>query len=75
MYSLYFQEAIDWLSNHRNVSSGGIGVVGYSKGADLAIYMSTISEKVRIMCYVTTLHCTVALNGRGVNIYYLAIAT
>ena len=46
-FTLIFQEAIDWLCSHRDVFSDGVGVVGVSKGADLALILATYSPKVR----------------------------
>jgi BAAT / Acyl-CoA thioester hydrolase C terminal len=40
------QEAVDWLSRHPLVLKSGIGIVGTSKGAGLALQMATESEKV-----------------------------
>ncbi|KAK7477466.1 hypothetical protein BaRGS_00031290 [Batillaria attramentaria] len=36
----YFEEASEWLSSHKAVRDGGIGVVGVSKGAEFALIMA-----------------------------------
>lgn len=54
----YFMEAIDWLCSHRDVFSDGVGVVGVSKGADLALILATYSPKVK---------CAVNINGMTFN--------
>ena len=40
------QEAVNWLSRHPRVVKYGIGVIGTSKGASLAMQMAIESEKV-----------------------------
>ena len=40
------QEAIEWLSSHKDIFHEGIGVMGVSKGADLALLMAAYSPKV-----------------------------
>ena len=40
------QEAIEWLSKHPNVQTGGIGTLGLSKGSDVAISCAIISQQV-----------------------------
>ena len=47
LFHLHPQELIDYFSSHPNVLPGGIGVIGISKGGELALHMSTVSEKVR----------------------------
>ena len=44
---LCWQEAVDWLYDHPKVLAGGIGLSGLSKGAELALYISTITPKVQ----------------------------
>ena len=43
----YPQEAVDYLYSHPNVLPGGVGVIGISKGGEIALHMSTSSEKVK----------------------------
>ena len=40
------QEAINWMGSNRDVFHDGIGVVGVSKGADIALLMAAHSPKV-----------------------------
>jgi cephalosporin-C deacetylase-like acetyl esterase len=47
---LHEQEAVIWLSNHPLVLKNGIGVVGVSKGAGLALQMAIMSDLVRELC-------------------------
>ena len=42
----FLQEAIDWLSSHRAVYSGGIGVCGQSRGGMIGLLMAANSPKV-----------------------------
>ncbi|XP_046364219.2 acyl-coenzyme A thioesterase 1-like isoform X1 [Haliotis rufescens] len=42
----YFLDAVDWLQSHSAVYLTGIGVIGVSKGAELAMLMATFSPKV-----------------------------
>lgn len=42
-----FQNAVELLASHPKVSPGGVGVVGVSKGAELAHLVAIISHKVR----------------------------
>ncbi|KAL3873190.1 hypothetical protein ACJMK2_036336 [Sinanodonta woodiana] len=41
----YFLEAADWLSSQSFVTDGGIGVIGVSKGGELALMMGAYSPK------------------------------
>ncbi|XP_052770009.1 acyl-coenzyme A amino acid N-acyltransferase 1-like isoform X2 [Mya arenaria] len=43
----YFMEAIDWLLGRRDIIPGGVGVIGVSKGGDIALMMGTYSPKVK----------------------------
>ena len=43
------QDAVDWLHAHPQVSKDGIGLVGVSKGAELAIHMAILSPKVYVI--------------------------
>ncbi|XP_055496768.1 acyl-coenzyme A thioesterase 5-like [Leucoraja erinacea] len=42
----YFEEAVDYLQKHPKVKESGVGVIGSSKGADLALSMITFIPKV-----------------------------
>ncbi|XP_078262422.1 acyl-coenzyme A thioesterase 5-like [Rhinoraja longicauda] len=42
----YFEEAVDYLQKHPKVKGSGVGVIGSSKGADLALSMITFIPKV-----------------------------
>lgn len=44
-----FQEAIDWMCSQDVIFSDGLGVVGVSKGGDLALMMAAHSPKVKII--------------------------
>ncbi|XP_075041738.1 acyl-coenzyme A amino acid N-acyltransferase 1-like [Mixophyes fleayi] len=50
----YFEEAAHLLSSHPKVSRGGVGVVGVSKGADVALAMAS---------YLPQVSATVCING------------
>nr|XP_020649379.1 acyl-coenzyme A thioesterase 4-like [Pogona vitticeps] len=54
----YFGEAVEFLQKQKQVKSTGIGVLGLSKGADLAIALATFSPAVR---------AAVCISGSGVN--------
>jgi dienelactone hydrolase len=56
----YFEEAVDWLYGHPLVlkDSGGIGVIGVSKGASLAMQVATMSDKVKAV---------VSINGAAIH--------
>ncbi|KAL5008197.1 hypothetical protein ScPMuIL_013778 [Solemya velum] len=43
----YFQEAVDWLSCHPRVQSGGVGVIGVSKGGEFGLTMAAYIPKVK----------------------------
>lgn len=47
----YFEEAAEWLSSHPSVNQAGIGVVGVSKGAELALLMAWKCPQVKaVVC-------------------------
>ncbi|KAM3938320.1 acyl-coenzyme A amino acid N-acyltransferase 1-like [Leptodactylus fuscus] len=50
----YFEEAVNFLVNHPKVTSGGVGVVGISKGAEIALAMS---------CFIPQIVATICING------------
>lgn len=43
----YFEEAIERLSSHANVIPGGIGAVGLSKGGEMSLLCTLLSNKVK----------------------------
>ncbi|KAK3580870.1 hypothetical protein CHS0354_032931 [Potamilus streckersoni] len=49
----YFLEAADWLSSQSFVRAGGIGVIGVSKGGELALMMGTYSPKASSFSYLS----------------------
>ncbi|XP_052770008.1 acyl-coenzyme A amino acid N-acyltransferase 1-like isoform X1 [Mya arenaria] len=57
----YFMEAIDWLLGRRDIIPGGVGVIGVSKGGDIALMMGTYSPKVK---------CAVNINGCPIAAMY-----
>ena len=40
------QDAVEWMVNHPAVKKPGIGLVGVSKGAEFAMYMSIVDKRV-----------------------------
>ncbi|XP_013404608.1 acyl-coenzyme A thioesterase 4 isoform X2 [Lingula anatina] len=58
----YFEEAAEWLSHHPSVTPGGIGVIGTSKGAEIALLMGIHFPQVKAVvnvsgpAYLTTFH-------------------
>ncbi|XP_046559281.1 acyl-coenzyme A thioesterase 1-like [Haliotis rubra] len=42
----YFLDAVDWLASHPSVQPGGIGVVGTSKGGELAFLLGMATDQV-----------------------------
>uniref|UniRef100_A0A8C3LH34 Bifunctional peptidase and (3S)-lysyl hydroxylase JMJD7 n=1 Tax=Chrysolophus pictus TaxID=9089 RepID=A0A8C3LH34_CHRPC len=54
----YFQEAIDFLQKQQQVKDAGIGVLGLSKGADLALSMAT---------FLPGIKAAVSISGSGFN--------
>ncbi|KAL4238877.1 hypothetical protein ACF0H5_003584 [Mactra antiquata] len=66
----YFLEATDWLSQHDTVLPGGIGVVGVSKGGDIALIMSAYSPKIRAVININgcTFNATFPLKYSGGDI-------
>jgi len=70
--SEYLEEAIEWLYSHEYVlkTSGGIGFWGLCQGAALALYLATVSDKVKAVvavnpcCYLMGLRLT----RRGIDV-------
>ncbi|XP_069820922.1 acyl-coenzyme A amino acid N-acyltransferase 1-like [Dendropsophus ebraccatus] len=61
----YFEEAVHFLTNHPKVSGAGVGVIGVSKGAEIALAMA---------CFVPQVMATICINGAisvtGQNLSY-----
>ncbi|XP_005997371.1 acyl-coenzyme A thioesterase 1 [Latimeria chalumnae] len=53
----YFQEAVQYLQNHPKVKDGGVGVIGLSKGGDLALSMGTFLPGVRAVVSICGCNC------------------
>ncbi|XP_046568714.1 acyl-coenzyme A amino acid N-acyltransferase 2-like isoform X2 [Haliotis rubra] len=49
----YFLDAVDWLASHPNVQPGGIGVVGTSKGGELAFVLGMSCDKVKAVVNIS----------------------
>ncbi|ELT98177.1 hypothetical protein CAPTEDRAFT_208283 [Capitella teleta] len=50
----YFQKSIAWFIRHSKVQAGaGIGIVGISKGGELAMYLSTLCPEVKVYHWTT----------------------
>lgn len=52
----YFEGALEWLLKQPNVISHAAGVIGTSKGAELAMLMGIISPKVKAIACINGLH-------------------
>ncbi|XP_076053235.1 acyl-coenzyme A thioesterase 1-like isoform X1 [Oratosquilla oratoria] len=50
----YFEEAVDFLLKHEKINDSGVGVIGTSKGGDLALSMASFIPQVK---------ATVVING------------
>ncbi len=44
----YFDEAVDFVTEHKNVTQGGVGVIGMSKGAEIALHMAINRDTVKV---------------------------
>ncbi|XP_048251944.1 acyl-coenzyme A thioesterase 1-like [Haliotis rufescens] len=51
----YFLDAVDWLSSHPSVQGEGIGVVGSSKGGELAFLLGMATDKVKVLVNISGL--------------------
>lgn len=51
----YFEEAAEFLSNHPSVVPGGIGVLGFSAGGELALHMGHYIPKVKAIITINGL--------------------
>ncbi|KAL5008828.1 hypothetical protein ScPMuIL_014409 [Solemya velum] len=49
----YFQEAVDWLSCHPRVRTGGLGVVGVSKGGEIGHVMARYMPEVKVLVAIS----------------------
>ncbi|XP_048251941.1 acyl-coenzyme A amino acid N-acyltransferase 1-like [Haliotis rufescens] len=49
----YILGAVDWLASHPHVQVGGIGVIGASKGGEVAFLLGMTTNKIRCSCQ----HC------------------
>nr|XP_006130409.1 acyl-coenzyme A thioesterase 3-like [Pelodiscus sinensis] len=56
----YFREAVEFLQKQQQVKDSGIGVLGLSKGADLALSLAT---------FLPSIKAAVSISGCGVNTY------
>ena len=52
----YFLEAIDWFKNHPQVISGGVGVIGISKGADIGLLLAANCGDVAAVASISGAH-------------------
>ena len=56
----YFEEAVDWLLQHPKVKKGGIGMMGSSKGGELALLTAGRKPEVKAVvgkcCYMGKSH-------------------
>ena len=48
----YFVGAVDWVHDHPRVNKQGVGVIGVSKGAELAYLLTVCSPKVIIKSFL-----------------------
>ncbi|XP_075008545.1 acyl-coenzyme A thioesterase 6-like [Calonectris borealis] len=55
----YFEEAVDYMLQHPQVKGPGVGLLGYSKGADLCLAMATFLKNITAIA---------SLNGPVANI-------
>ncbi|XP_066970708.1 acyl-coenzyme A thioesterase 1-like isoform X3 [Macrobrachium rosenbergii] len=55
----YFEEAVEYLLKHEKVINQSVGVIGISKGGDLALSMAT---------YIPEVKAAVAINGCNANV-------
>lgn len=46
---IFHQNAVDWLASHPCVRTGGIGMVGVSKGGQLAFLLGMATDKVSMV--------------------------
>ena len=58
----YFEEALEWFSRHPMVRPGGVGVMGVSKGAELALVLASYKPQlVRAVVAVSPAHAHIAI--------------
>lgn len=53
----YFQGAVDWLASHPHVQVGGIGVIGASKGGEVAFLLGMTTDKVNMFLQPMSYYC------------------
>lgn len=53
----YFLEAVDWFSTHDRVQQNGVGFVGVSLGAQLALQVAAETSLVKAVIAISPLHC------------------
>ncbi|NXX84975.1 ACOT1 thioesterase, partial [Urocolius indicus] len=63
----YFEEAINFLQKQQQVKDSGIGVLGLSKGADLALSMATFLPGIKAAISISGsgFNCFIPLQGNG----------
>ena len=52
----YFHEAVYWMLNHPKVSTGGIGLMGISKGADYIISLAIQRTDIKAIVWISGAH-------------------
>ncbi|CAH1791926.1 unnamed protein product [Owenia fusiformis] len=52
----YFETAANWLSSHNSVIDGGVGVLGVSKGGNLALLMAEHFKQIKAVCAINACH-------------------
>ncbi|XP_018416520.1 PREDICTED: acyl-coenzyme A amino acid N-acyltransferase 1-like [Nanorana parkeri] len=60
----YFEEAVQWLSNHPKVSGAGVGIISFSKGVEPALAMGVYLPQVAATICVNG---TNAINGEALS--------
>ncbi|CAL4116917.1 unnamed protein product, partial [Meganyctiphanes norvegica] len=61
----YFREAVDFLLRHEKIISDGIGVIGTSKGGDLALCMATFIPEIRACVAINGSNACIGANFRA----------
>ncbi|XP_040192698.1 acyl-coenzyme A amino acid N-acyltransferase 1-like [Rana temporaria] len=60
----YFEEAVQFLSSHPKVCGSGVGVIGFSKGAEMALAMASYIPHIAATVFING---TVAISGSTVR--------